>query len=278
MTTAYVLLRMAADAEAAPGSEAALLLDASSLVALGQALDLRKGDTELRLRGIAVGPETWDGGLREALALGLDEVTRVWSPGMIAADALATAAAIAPIVAPGALAVFCGAAATDHGSGVLGAILAELLGWPLLAEVIAAHSDTQRLLATVMVNAGLHRTYQVGAPTVFVAAALPPPPLYPPLARRLAARLAAIAELAPPDAVPKEAATRFEFLGYGPPRPRMRHLITPEASTNPGDRLRQLMSGGAQRQSTGTATGDPAALARQLADLLAAQGLISGGQ
>ncbi len=58
----------------------------------------------------------------------------------------------------------------------------------------------------------------------------------------------------------------------------MRHLITPEASTNPGDRLRQLMSGGAQRQSTATASGDPAAMARQLADLLAARGLISTEQ
>ncbi len=190
MRTAYVLLRMAADPEAAPGSEAALLLDASSLVALGQALDLRKGDAELRLHGIAVGPEPWDEGLREALALGLDEVTRVWAAAMMDTDALASAAAIAAVLAPGAIAVFCGAAATDHGSGVLGAALAELLDWPLLADVLAAESDTQGLLATVMINAGLHRTYRVGAPTVFVAAAVPPPPLYPPLARRLAARRA----------------------------------------------------------------------------------------
>jgi len=283
--SAVVLLRAVPDPEASDPS-ASLLLDAASLVALGQALAWRNGGNGARLIGLAAGPPAWEPALREAIALGVDEVRRVWSAGFAAAnDAVATAAALAGAMPADAALVFAGPPAGDHGSGALAGALAEVAGWPLLAEVTAVEARDGSVLARVKEKASRRRTYRVDGPAVLVAAQVPPPPLYPPLARRLAARNAAIAETTPTAGptfgrlrtqLVDGAAGRFEVVGYGPARPRTRHLLQPDASANAGDRLRSLMGGGmaARGGSASALRSEGASVTKQLVDLLAKEGLL----
>lgn len=277
-----VLLRVIDDPELAAGvSGSTLRLDDPALVALGLGLSLARDVPGALLNGAAVGPDAWDMPLQDAVALGLASVTRVWDGGLETADVPATAAAAAAAIPGGPGLLITGPASGDHGTGVLPGAIAELLGWPLLAEVTAVEPGAEGLVARVRGEGGKRRTYGLPASAVIVAARLPAPGLFPPLARRLAARKRPLPEVSPP-AVPlvTGASERISLLDYGPARPLTRHLIKPSATANPADRLRQLMSGGMSGRGGQTldssGAGGSGGLARQLADILVKEGFLAG--
>jgi electron transfer flavoprotein beta subunit len=272
-----VLLRVIIDPELATGVERTTLrLDDPSLVAIGLALSLRRQLPELLVTGIAAGPAAWDPAIQEACALGLDSVTRVWEERMESADLLATARALAGAVPAGCDLVLTGSAATDHGSGVLPAALAEILGWPFLADVAGIEPGASGLTATVRAGGGRHRVHGLPEQAVLAAARMPAPPLYPRLARRLMARRTAVPEFLPaPSPLLDGAPARLGRPEYGPARPLTRHLLQPSAAARPADRLRQLMSGGMANRGAKTLDADEDGVARQLVGILEQEGLLA---
>lgn len=278
MNTA-VLLRVVED----PGLRGGIFssghaLDAASQVALAQAVALA-AQTAGASTGIAAGPSVWDEALREARALGLGTIVRTWSPALERADVLATAAAIAAALPPATDVVFAGQASSDHGSGLLPAAVAELLDWPLLCDVVEVERrDDDGLVAQVRKSGGRRSFFRLRTPAVLVAARLPAPAVYPRLAVRLAARKSAISEFAAEErGLMVGAGDRLQLAGYGPARPLTRQLIQPAATANPSERLRQLMSGGMGNrggQKLDAEGSGPEAMARQLAELLAREGLL----
>ncbi len=273
-----VLLRVIVDPELAAGVERTMLrLDDPSLVALGLALSVRRQQSAVQLRGIAAGPPDWDHALQEALALGLDSVERAWSDGFESADLVATASAIAQAIPDDTDLLFAGSAATDHGSGILPAAVAELLGWPLLGDVGTVHCQADgEMTATVRAGGGRQRLYRLPDRAVLTAARMPAPALYPRLARRFVARKSAVPVRAPASHAFVEGATgRMGPPEYGPARPLTRHLLQPSAAAKPADRLRQLMSGGMSNRGAKTLDADDGGVARQLADLLEKEGLLA---
>lgn len=268
---AAVLLRAIPDPESPPGEKRPLLLDAPSLVALSQALDWRRSAAGT-LTGLALGPASWEAALREALALGLDEIERVAPFDDREPDLHWVAAALARALPDGTRLIFAGSAASDGGSGALPAALAGILDWPLLSDVTGVKQEVDGLQVDVRLGAARQRTYSVAAPAVLAAARVQPPSLYPPLARRFAASRASIEVI---ECAPAEE-PRTELLGYGAARPRTKHLLRPDTRAKAGDRLSQLMSGGAQQRSGSKIGGEVADLARRLADILERAGLFSG--
>jgi len=270
-----VLLRAVDDAELAQGVWGdTCRLDEPSVVALSLALSLRR-DAGGQVQGVAMGPPEWDAALREARAMGVDAVTRAWGGELAEAGIGGTARVLAEAVPAGTDVVFAGGAASDHGSGVLAGALAEVLGWPLLQEVTAVEGGEGYLVAQVRAGGGVRQTYRVPARVVLVAARMPAPAFYPRLATRLAARREAVA--AREVAHPVSAGERFELVGYGPARPLTRQLLKPSAAAKPAERLRQLMSGGMGGRGGKTLeAATEGGIARQLADLLAKEGLIRG--
>ncbi len=265
-----VLLRAVADRESA-ADPAPLILDAPTVGALCQALEWRRSAGG-RLTGIAVGPVSWEGAIREALALGLDGVAQIVTDEGQSHDVAWTAAALAASITPDTHVIFAGSAASDFGTGMLPAAVAGVLDWPLLADVVRATQVGGFLEAEVIAGPGKRRTYQTAVPAVLAGARLPPPPVYPPLARRLAAARASI-DRRQPDEACLPSSERSIFIGYGPGRPRTKHLLRPSSAARPGDRLSQLMAGGPKRSGS-KLSGDAADLARQLADLLEEAGLL----
>lgn len=273
-----VLLRVIDDPELAAGvSGTTLRLDDSALVALGLALGLQQRRAGVHVSAVAVGPPAWDVALREALAVGIEQVTRGWSEALAGADVPATAAAVAAAMPPETDLVIAGTAASDHGSGVLPGAVSEALGWPLLAEVTAIEEGPEGLLAQTRGDGGSRRRYALPEKAVLVAARMPAPSLFPPLARRLAARKAAVPEMEPPaGGLSAGSEGRIALVDYGPARPLTRHLLKPSATANPADRLRQLMSGGMSGRGGKTLdAGGGGGLAKQLAEILVKEGYLA---
>lgn len=273
-----VLLRVIDDPELSAGvTGSTLRLDDSSLVALGLALDLARRLDGVDLAAAAAGPAGWDVALREALALGVARVMRTWDDDLTLPDIPATAAALATAIPGDADLVLAGGPASDHGSGVLPGAVAQVLGLPLLAEVTALESGPEGLVAMTRGDGGRRRRFALPARAVLVAARMPAPGLFPPLARRLAARKQPIA-LVPPGEGGLTAGTaeRLAILDYGPARPLTRHLLKPSATANPADRLRQLMSGGMSGRGGKTLdSGGGGGMAGQLAEILVREGYLA---
>ncbi len=274
-----VLLRVVDDPALSAGvSGVTVRLDDPSVVAIGQALALRKLHPDAHIEGITAGPSDWDPALKEALALGLDSLRRTWSESLASGDVITTATALAASLPPNASLIVAGSAATDHGSATLPAALAELLGWPLLAEVTAFETGEAGLLALVRGGGGVRRIYTVPEPAVLVAARVRAPALYPKVRARIASRKSTIPETAADPASQLAGASgRISLLDYGPPRPSTRHLLKPSAAANPADRIRMLMSGGmaARRGETlDSNANDGASLAKQLGDILIKEGFV----
>lgn len=269
---AAVLLRAVFDEGLAGGvRRSTIALDAPSCDAIVVALGLRSlwGGA---LHGIAAGPAGWDPALRDALALGLDNASRVWSEEALEGDLLADAGALAAAIPPGTALVIAGSAASDHGSGLLPFAIAERLGWPAIENVTAIGSPGGIPVVQVRARSGRRLTCRLPEHAVLVAAPGQRLP-YPPVARRLAATKATIPGVAP--AAEPGQAPRWRIDGYGPARPVTRHLLRPSASANAGGRLRQLMSGGSGATpgaSRSLSAGEDIAV--QLASLLAREGVL----
>lgn len=273
-----VLLRVVDDPALSAGvSGVTVRLDDPSVVAIGQALVLRRLLPGVRVEGVAAGPSGWDPALKDALALGVDSVQRTWSDSLATGDIVATAKALATCLSPEASVILAGSAATDHGSATLPAALAELLGWPLLSEVASFELRSDGLAAQVRGGGGSRRVYTVPERAVLVAARARAPSIYPKVRALLIARKAAIPEKPPASAGPDDSAARISLIDYGPPRPSTRHLLKPSASANPADRIRMLMSGGMAARGGETldsSSNSGESLAKQLADILVKEGFV----
>lgn len=184
--------------------------------------------------------------LRDYLGLGLGELS-VLDPGG-PADALPPLAAALGRLAPRV--ILCGAAAeTGEGGGMLPYALAQALGLPVLAGVVAIEAET----VVQAVSATLWRRYALDRPAVLVASASAGPVPRPvAFARARAGRIHVEPVAAPPD--PLDALTEVR-----PARARPRRL----RAAAPG--------GGGGPALTGLA---PQEAARRLREFLQDNGLI----
>jgi electron transfer flavoprotein beta subunit len=251
------LVRLVEDPSLAHGvTGSTLRIDDPSLNALALALSLAACGSSPEVVALAAGPPSWDPALRSALALGAAAVLRAEHAGEGLTGVVETAAVLRSALPPGVDAIVTGAAATDHGSGALPAALAEVLQWPLLANVTAVSDSGGTLIAHVRASGGRRQSYGLELPAILVAAAQPAQSPYPTLARRFAANRAPV----PVHSGPAHPGRPGMVLATtGPAWPRRRQLIQPAASARAADRLRSLMAGGISTQKTSTVAGAGAA-------------------
>lgn len=269
--TAVVLVRAVVDPELVSGVTGSdLRLDDASLDAISVGLSYARvcGD---EVQAIACGPPEWEPALREAVALGAASVRRAWAPQLAEADLLSQARALADLVGSDVRMVIAGAAAGDHGSGLLPFALAEFLGWPALEGAVDFERHEGGVAVRTRAGGGRRLTFLLPDPAVIIAARGNAPP-YPTVARKLLARKATIGASAPGEHPALEPRLRLE--GFGPARPVTRHLLRPSASANAGGRLRSLMAGGVASGGTAQTLKAGDGLAGQVADLLAKEGLL----
>ena len=111
------------------------ILNPADAVALELVLRLRSpGD---RVMALTVGPIEAETVLREALAVGADEVLRVWEDGRTTTRPAVTALLLATALRMQELPdlIVCGARTVAGGSGKVPALIAEHLDWPVVPDI-----------------------------------------------------------------------------------------------------------------------------------------------
>jgi electron transfer flavoprotein alpha/beta subunit len=255
--------------------EAALphVLNPADANALEAALALRDARPGSRVVAVSVGPPLHEVALREAMAQGVDEVVRLWDEAFVGSDCLGTARILAAAAAKvGAGIVVCGELSLDGGSGVVGAQLAELLGWPIVdrvstVELVAEGND---LLTERHTGGGFRTVERTPLPALITVGVGANVPRYPILRARLRSRSAPIpswgmSELGLTAAQVGEAASALRTVALRRPPPDVRGLVDPSSDLPPELRWMIAISGGVRERQGALIEGSPDELAERLA-------------
>ncbi|MDE3102528.1 MAG: electron transfer flavoprotein subunit beta/FixA family protein [Chloroflexota bacterium] len=104
--------------------------------AVEMALERKDADASTTVAVVSLGAARAKDSLRQALAMGCDEAILVSGPGAEALEGLGVAKALAAVAQEAKPdVVLCGRQASDDDQGLVGAALAEALGWPHVATV-----------------------------------------------------------------------------------------------------------------------------------------------
>ncbi len=259
--------------------EAALprVLNPTDANAIEAALTLRDAVPGSQVIAVSVGPDFQEVALREAVAEGVDEAVRMWDEDFTGPGSLLTArilAAAAAKMKPDI--VICGEFSPDGSGGLTGAMLADLLGFPLVDRLIDATLDSDNektLLSERRGGAGSRVVEKTPLPLVAVVASGANIPRYPTLRSRLRSRSASIlcwgaGELGIDRDQVAEAAAALRVMGLRRPAPDPRGLIDPGNDLSPEERYQMAVSGGVQERQGGLIEGSADELAERLARYL----------
>lgn len=236
---------------------------------------------------LTVGPADAEGTLRATLAIGADSAIRLWQPGAEDWEPATVASALASYIfyerTPAPDLIFCGDAAIDWASGIVGPALAELLNLPQITGVTQLEllqPDAQNLPRLRLVRK-LERGYREileARPSLLITVTGDlNEPRYPSLPAHMAALRASIPVLDPaalnPSFVP-EAAGETHILETHIPRPRPKRIIAPDSHHSAFQRIGEIVSGGATGRQTRLFEGTPEELAQILVDFLQDKGFL----
>jgi electron transfer flavoprotein beta subunit len=243
-----------------------------SRAAVALALGLR--DRGGRVDVLAAAPAAADPDLRGLLAAGVDGVARVWSDSLVGAGADAAARALAgPLEDAGADLVLTSDRGLDGGRGVLGPMLAELLGLPqaTAVEQLAITASGGEVTVRRRLDRGAREQLVLCLPAVVCVepriAALADAPL-PAL---LASSSAPVPVLAPAGVPPG-----CRLVRRLPPRPRPRRLPAPDPALPVEARLAAVLGGGNAREGEhAVAEGPPEVLVERILRLLEERGYLT---
>jgi Electron transfer flavoprotein, beta subunit len=260
------------------GSRMLYILNPADAAALELALRLRRdGDT---LQALSVGDIEAEEVLREALAVGADQVLRLWEEGRTQTKPAVTSLLLAAALRTEGLPdlIFCGGRSLGRGSGKLPALLGEYLDWPVVTditrlEIQAAHIFFERRLAR-----GGRSEGEVTMPAVLAIAAADDVRLrYASLPRLMQACRATIPVRHLPDLGLSSLDLGFPAStvhAATPPRPRPRTIPIPTGDLAPDERVGLIMSAGVGRKTTRLLDGEPDAMAEAIVDFLRDHGFL----
>ena len=116
-----------------------------------------KESTGGTVTALTLGPSDADKVLKDAKAIGVDEIVRVWDDSWAELDSNSIQSALAQaITGLGAEVVYCGKTAADTGAGSTGPGVAERLGWASVSNITDATFDGG-ITVTTPVEAGSAR-------------------------------------------------------------------------------------------------------------------------
>ncbi len=156
---------------------------------------------------LTLGPADAQKELRECLAKGADDAVLLVDPDWMGRDALSTAKALAEKIRElDAKLVFTGRVATDRDNAAVGAMVATLLDWPCVTDVIELSLDGDRGIAKRESEAGIE-TYEFSLPAVITCQKGLAEPRYAALKGIMAAKKKPLVE-AQPAAIASQARVR----------------------------------------------------------------------
>ena len=242
----------------------------------------------LRLRGdgdsvlaISVGPPEADTVLREALAIGTDDVMRLWEDGRTATRPAVTARLLATALTMDGLPdlLICGSRSQADGSGKVPAIIAEHLGWPVVTDILDFDIDTDRVHFQRRLPRGARSEGVVTLPAVLAVEPGTAALRYAGLPGVMAAKRAAIPVRLLPDLGLSAMDLRFPSATVHaamPPYPRPREIFIPDSDVSPEERAAQILSAGVTQKAGRVIDGTPEDMADAIFNFLDEHGFLEG--
>ena len=225
-------------------------LDEADARAVEAALHVARRRIDVNVSVLTAGPSTCVRALRAALALGADDGLHVFDEELATHDVLALSRAYAAALRhAGFELVLCAAASEAPNLAAIPAMIAELLGLPLLARadsLSVGGADTDEIIALCDEADGWLVERATEPPAVVSVGDHAPVPGYPPFPAVVEARRKLVSTLT------------LERLGLAPEGLRRRNAATAVSEAVPRARARMIL----------TAGDDPAAAAARLADFL----------
>jgi electron transfer flavoprotein alpha/beta subunit len=235
---------------------------------------------------LTVGPREAEGALRASLALGADNALRLWHATAAHWGPLSIATALAAIIQselsqPDVL--LCGDYSSNWASGVVGPALAGYLDLPQITGVSRlellhdAQSQPPVLRLWRTLERGYRELLEATPPALITVTTSINEPRYPSLPAHLAALKAHIPvhdPLALPGIALPMAEEESTLLEMHIPRPRPRHIPTPDSHHSAFQRIGEIIAGGATGRNTRLLEGPPAQLAQELVIFLRHKGYV----
>jgi electron transfer flavoprotein beta subunit len=255
------------------------ILNPADAVALELVLRLRSpGD---RVTALTVGPIEAESVLREAAAVGADEVLRVWEDGRTATRPAATALLLATALRTEPLPdlIVCGARTLAGGSGKVPALIAEHLDWPVVTDIIEFSLQQSRACFQRRLAKGARSEGEVTLPAVLAVdssavslryASLPG--LMKAMRATIPVRHLADLGLSPVDLNFPSSTVQAAM----PPYHRPREVFIPDSSLSPHERVMQVLSAGVVRKAGRIVSGPPEQMADTIIAFLREQGFVDG--
>ncbi len=254
------------------------MINPADASALEVALQLRGSDDTIQ--ALTVGSPSADAALREALAVGVDRVERLWDASQPTPHPVHTAMLLATALRTTSLPdlVLCGARSADQGSGQVPALLGEYLDWPVVTDVTHVARDGAVARVQCRLDRGARAEVEVTLPCVLA--------LEPGVARLRHASLPGLLT-AQRAAIPvRDAADLGVTAAYRqipqptleavlPPRPRPRAMRMPDSNQAPHERISQILSAGVASKSGQILEGPPDQMAAAMIAFLRERGFLS---
>ncbi len=253
------------------------ILNPADAVALELALTIRRSeDTVLAL---TAGPEDAEVVLRDALAVGADDVLRTWEYDWATAPPAVSALMLATALRTEGLPdlVVCGTRTLAGGSGKVPALIAEFLGWPAVTDILDFNLHAARVRFQRRLDRGARADGEVTLPAVLAVEASGPPLRYASLPGVMNAKRAPIPVrhltdlgLSPTDLNFPEATVRAAM----PPYARPREIFIPGSDLPAHERALQILSAGVVQKSGRIVEGSAEDMADAIIDFLDEHGFL----
>ncbi len=238
------------------------------------------------IEAVTVGPADAEGVLRAALALGADKAMRLWHTQASEWGPFTVSAVLAAYIQqkiPQPDLILCGDTASDWSSGIVGPAMAERLHLPQVTSVshldilpASVQADTFTLPVTRKLERGYRERLEAQLPLLITVTSDLNEPRYPSLPAHIAALRANIPVENP---IPiQEEAEETVLLEMHTPRPRARHVPTPDSHHSAFDRIGEIIMGGATGRQTRLVEGTNEELAQVLVNFLREKGFLSTGE
>ena len=250
------------------------IVNPADKIAVEHAVSLKETCDAGRVTVFSMGDNSVIKGLRKCLAQGADRAVLISVPTVNDVDSYLTGVILAKVLQPENFdLVLCGAQASDTNGGLVGAVMAEKLGLPLVCEVtkIQIPEESGKLRVHKKLDRGDRAIVEVELPAVLTIET-GSKARYPMVRSHLSALNKAIdildaQSLGLQDGSFDGEKPKIKQLSISPPKPRTK-LFAPPSNLSSVERTMLLMSGGIQEKKSNVLEGEPEKVANQLIDFL----------
>lgn len=252
-----------------------LRMDPAARAALEEAMALQE-HLGAEITALTVGPPAAEEALRICLARGVDRALHVICSDETELDAWHTSQILAAHLRDlNPDLILCGDRSLDHGSGVVGPTIAELLN---LAQITrAVRLDVQwaakALVAWRLLERGDRAIVQTGLPAVVSVMPSANEPRYVSVHRRMRTLQRPI-ERVRAHLTEGQIGKLCEIVGIDWPRPRPKKIALPDASMSAAQRMQFLMTGGRTKKKEKLFSGSAEEAAERVIELLQEKGIL----